>query len=317
MDQIISVIIPVYNVSCYLKDCLNSVVNQTYKNLEIIIIDDGSTDGSQQICDEYSKMDKRIKVIHQKNSGSGAAKNAGLRLATGKYLAFVDSDDYVENNAFELMINKMIECDLDIVHCGFRNVYKNEIVEKRLSVNNVIYNANEYLEMFLKDWTCGLLWNKLYKSELFNGIFFKEGRIIDDEFFTYQGVINSSRIGCYDFIVYNYRQRKSSVMVSKENRHRIINDKIDYLEERFVKVSIFNKKLKNKYAFNLFEHFYLLLKSNSCNDKIKNKMRRILFKHVYFKNIQTLYLYIKVIIETFKKNEIITNTCSDDKCYFE
>ena len=123
MNQTISVIVPVYNVSQYLPDCIENICAQTYSNLEIILIDDGSTDNSGILCDEYAKKDSRIKVIHQTNSGAASAKNAGLRAVTGEYLAFVDSDDYLELDAYEFMINKMQKHNVDIVRCGFQYVF--------------------------------------------------------------------------------------------------------------------------------------------------------------------------------------------------
>ena len=125
MEEQISVIIPVYNVAEFLPQCLDSVVSQDYRNLQILLVDDGSTDGSGEICDRYAAAEARIQVIHQPNQGAGAAKNAGLRAAGGTYLSFVDSDDFLEPGAYRQMVKTLEETRADIVQFSFRNVYRN------------------------------------------------------------------------------------------------------------------------------------------------------------------------------------------------
>ena len=122
MENLISVIIPVYNAEKFLNKCLDSVIGQTYKNLEIILVDDGSQDDSGKICDEYAQKDNRIKVIHKENGGDSSARNTGLKMATGKYITTIDSDDWIELNAYEDMLKVLLEKNVDIVRCGF---YKN------------------------------------------------------------------------------------------------------------------------------------------------------------------------------------------------
>ena len=130
----ISVIVPVYNVEPYLIECLESIINQTYRDLEIILIDDGSTDKSGDICEEYAKKDDRIIVIHQSNQGSASAKNAGLRKASGEYLAFVDSDDFLQEDAYEFMVRQLEEYHADIIQGYFRKVYQ----KNHRDVNKII-----------------------------------------------------------------------------------------------------------------------------------------------------------------------------------
>ncbi|MBR4316077.1 MAG: glycosyltransferase, partial [Alphaproteobacteria bacterium] len=124
----ISIIVPVYNVQKYLDKCLKSIISQTLTDIEIILVDDGSTDSSGLICDKYAKKDKRIKVVHQKNARQGAARNAGIKLATGDYIGFVDSDDYITSDMFEKLYKKAYIYDADIVMCDYANV-KNGIVK--------------------------------------------------------------------------------------------------------------------------------------------------------------------------------------------
>ena len=186
MKDVISVIVPVYNVAAYLPECLDSILSQDYDKLEVILIDDGSTDDSGAICDDYARRDSRIRVIHQKNGGAAAAKNAGLRAATGEYLSFADSDDFLEPGAYAYMMALLKENDADIVRCAFQNRFRTRTEQWLAGEDRCVMEGKAFLVRFTTDWTCGLLWNKLYKRALFDGIFFEEGHKIDDEYFTYQ-----------------------------------------------------------------------------------------------------------------------------------
>ncbi len=232
MNGVISVIIPVYNVAAYLPECMESILTQDHHKLDIILIDDGSTDESGRICDEYAQKDSRIKVIHQPNRGAAAAKNAGLQAATGEYLSFVDSDDFLESGAYTHMVQLLRESEADVVQCAYRDVFKNHTAEHFLSQQKNVLSTTDFLALFTKDWTCALLWNKLYKRSLFDGIFFETGHKIDDEYFTYRVIMNAEKIVRDNRIVYNYRKRASSVMFSPASARQIVCDRIDYLSRR-------------------------------------------------------------------------------------
>ena len=230
MNQTISVIVPVFNVADYLPQCVDSILSQDYGNLEVILIDDGSTDGSGEICDRYAALDSRVRAIHQKNGGAAAAKNAGLRLATGEYLAFADSDDYLEPGAYGFLMKVLLETGADAVQGSFREVYRNRAEEQRISEE--ILEGYDYLLRFPKDFSCALLWNKLYRRALFDGVFFEEGHKIDDEYFTYQGFLQPRKVVRMDRVVYNYRKRASSVMSSPESAERLVLDCLDSAAKR-------------------------------------------------------------------------------------
>lgn len=280
-NDTISVIIPVYNVDRYIVEALDSVCNQTYRNLEIIIIDDGSTDNSAKICDEYAVKDSRITVIHQSNAGAAAAKNAGLRIASGKYLAFLDSDDYLERNSYEFMLSKLIEDDADVVQCSFRDVYVNKKNDRIFLKEKQEFTVTDYLKRFTTDWTCSLLWDKLYKRCLFDGIFFEEGHKIDDEYFTYQGIMNAQKIIHLPNIVYNYRKRISGVMLSPESQNQIVMDKLDYLTKRRVQVTKRFPDLKDIYDYNFYNMLFLLLKDPGSSLESIHYIRRLLVRESY------------------------------------
>lgn len=232
MNDVISVIIPVYNVAAYLPECLDSILNQDYRALEVILIDDGSTDESGAICDRYAQQDSRIRVIHQKNAGAAAAKNAGLRIATGEYLSFVDSDDSLEPGSYRYMLQVLRESGADAAQFAFRDVYRDRCEDQIHHPGRTVLSHTDYLLRFPKDWTCALLWNKLYKRSLYEGVFFEEGHKIDDEYFTWQGFLKPCRVVLDDRIIYNYRRRASSVMGSPQAGEQRILDCLDAIVKR-------------------------------------------------------------------------------------
>ena len=234
MNQTISVIVPVYNVAQYLPQCVDSILSQDYGDLEVILIDDGSTDASGELCDRYAAKDSRVRVIHQKNGGAAAAKNAGLRIASGDYLTFADSDDYLEPGAYSFLMKTLQETGADAVQGSFREVYRNRTEEQRISEE--ILEDYDYLLRFPKDFSCALLWNKLYQRELFEGVFFEEGHKIDDEYFTYQGFLEPRKVVRIDRIIYNYRKRSSSVMSSPASAERLVLDCLDSAAKRRRKI---------------------------------------------------------------------------------
>lgn len=278
----ISVIIPVYNVEKYISQCLNSVCGQTYVDLEIILVDDGSTDTSGEICDDYARNDKRIHVIHQKNAGAAAAKNVALQVASGKYLSFVDSDDFLESDAYSHMIQIIQDQKADVVQCSYRDVFKDHIVDH--SLEKVTLNQIDFLELFTKDWTCALLWDKLCKRSLFDGVFFETGHKIDDEYFTYRGILNAKKIIRDSHIVYNYRKRASSVMYSPTSAQQIIFDRIDYLRKRRKNVIASFPQLRAVYD-NHFLNMMIILSRNDNVTEEHLKLIRLYLKE-YFHEIQ-------------------------------
>ncbi len=232
MEDLLSVIIPVYNIADYLPQCLDSILAQDHKALEVLLIDDGATDASGEICDKYAAMDSRIHVIHQKNGGAAAAKNAGLRAATGTYLTFVDGDDYLEPNVYSYMLSVLKESGADVAEFTFRDVYRTRQEDNVFHVGRTVVPGREYLTWYLTKWHCALLWNKVYKRSLFEGIFFEEGHKIDDEYFTYQGIIRAKTVACDEKITYNYRRRASSAMLSPKSQRQLSIDRVDAVAKR-------------------------------------------------------------------------------------
>ena len=223
----VSVIVPVYNIANYLAECLDSLINQTYKKLEIILVDDGSTDGSGQIVDDYSKKDSRIKVIHQKNSGLSAARNAGLEVVTGEYVAFLDGDDWVESNWIATQLETIEHQGADISVCACELVYQNtRICNNSVPAYSVIsdYEDKKKLALGLDEWAGstyahGAVWKLLIKKEcLIDSAtakplpFIVDRSYCEDVLFSLQVYKNANRIAFNSNSFYQYRMRASSLV---------------------------------------------------------------------------------------------------------
>lgn len=174
----VSIIVPIYNVEKYLSKCIESILYQTYKNIEIILVNDGSLDNSAQICDEYAKKDDRIIVIHKANGGVSSARNAGIDIATGKYIGFVDPDDYIENNMYELMVNKIEKYKADIAICGYDYINENYTIERYYHIQqDEILTQKQFMSMQfdMPPTIRHVVWNKLFIAKTLKKIRFPEG----------------------------------------------------------------------------------------------------------------------------------------------
>lgn len=221
MEQpLISVIVPVYKVEPYLDKCISSVVNQTYKNLEIILVDDGSPDNCPAMCDAWAEKDSRIRVLHQRNQGGGAARNAGLDLASGSLIAFVDSDDYIAPDMYAHLYT-LLEQGVDIAECSYVEVVGDDAVFA-CGYETHSYTVQEAMEEHIQDRVFRqLIWNKLYRRHVMDGIRFPTDKKIDDEFFTYRVLGNANALIYSTKVCYAYRQQSESVMHSMPISKRI------------------------------------------------------------------------------------------------
>ncbi len=207
MEPLISIIVPVYQVEEYLARCVESLLSQTYKNLEIILVDDGSPDGCPKICDQYAEKDARIRVIHQENAGLSGARNAGIDRAEGEYLAFVDSDDYVAANFIRTLYDLITETGCAISQCGFSYV-QGEPLRSEKSRSYRVYRGESLLEQLYGPEESAtrfvVAWNKLYRRELFEKIRYPQGRIHEDEATTYRLFHEGKKLAATDRELYGY-----------------------------------------------------------------------------------------------------------------
>lgn len=233
----ISVIVPIYNMEKYIKRCVDSIINQTYKNLEIILINDGSTDESLKICKEYEVKDNRIKVLNQSNQGQGVARNKGLNICKGKYISFVDSDDYIYPKMYEKMIHAIKKYDTDIAICGYSRDHGFLIKSGQNPNSNTVYNNHELMEAYINTpYITSSVCNKLYKKELWNNYRFPSARAREDIAILYRVLssVNSAiHIGENQYVQYvrpNSTERKSfsldkfeAINASKAKKEFLIN----------------------------------------------------------------------------------------------
>lgn len=212
--DLISVVVPVYNVEKYLNRCVESIVNQTYKNLEIILVDDGSTDSSPAICDEWAQKDNRIKVIHKKNGGLSSARNAGIKALTGKYVCFIDSDDYIEINTFELMLKSITKDDYDVCICSANLVDKDYNIISKENYKSSTFSGEEVMKAFLtgKVFESISACDKLYKVSVIrnNNITFNEEEKWGEDFpFNYLYFKKVDKLISIDDRLYNYLTKRN------------------------------------------------------------------------------------------------------------
>ncbi len=269
INDLVSVIVPVYNVEKYIEKCLNSIINQTYKNIEVIIVNDGSEDSSIEICKKIQIEDKRIKILNQKNAGLSAARNTGIKNASGKYICFIDSDDYVHEDYIKLLLENLIENNTDISICDFLYVDEQERFWNRKKKNNKIYSNIEAIRDLLvgtQD-TEVMAWNKLYKLSLFrqNNIYFPEGKLHEDNFTTYKLYYYAKSISLIDNKLYYYLQRNNSIMGRKFDKKRLdilqaVKEMRTFLKEKninlteeldcyegMIQITILNNMIRDKY----------------------------------------------------------------------
>ena len=298
MNKRISIIVPVYNAEKYLKQCVNSLLNQTYRDIEVILVDDGSTDTSPAVCDAFSEMDSRVKVIHQKNARIGAARNRGIEEATGEYLTFIDSDDYIESNAYEVcmkLIEKynadLIQWDLTFVpEQGCQGIIENraeseytELVLDREAALQKLYEWKNMDPRFNHLWTdTHCIWTKLCKREVFEGIRFPIGKEYEDEMILHKVLYNCHKAVFVNCRFSNYRLRATSTVHTMPLKGQV--DKVDAGMDRYQLMKQIGKDslIRGVVHSCLVGIFNCYLQTNhEANEEFKRKMK------CYAKRIQS------------------------------
>jgi len=237
MKEQISIVVPVYNVEQYLEKCVNSIINQTYKNLEIILIDDGATDSSGKLCDELAKIDNRIKVYHKENGGLSDARNYGVERATGDYIGFVDSDDYIDSEMYEKLYEAIKKEDVDVAECNFRFIYSNRITNYTDDKYYLVLNKDEYTKEYVTmNRIFGAAWTKLIKSSLAKEIKFPKGKLFEDGFYSLELMKKARNFVIFDSPYYNYVMRENSITTNKFSEKSLdIFIVCDKVEDYFIK----------------------------------------------------------------------------------
>ena len=287
-NKLVTIIIPVFNVAPYLKEALESAVRQTYNNLEIIVIDDGSTDGSAEICDAFAQKDTRIIVVHQKNRGLSAARNVGLDRMTGDVVAFLDSDDALEPTFVEIMISKQNQNEADLVICKYTNQHINTRMEQHdtdivlPNIEQGLYDQNTSLRSLAAETINYGVWNKLYKKDCWHGIRFPEGHVYEDIDTTYRIIYSCEKVCVVNIPLYMHRMRVGSIIDS--NTKQNIEDYLlacSHFESFIVEniPAVFTREELERVIQNRLNRmigFYLrYIKNNKCDSYSEELRQRI------------------------------------------
>ncbi len=213
MDELISIIVPVYKVEAYLDQCVQSIVDQTYQNLEIILVDDGSPDACPAMCDAWARKDSRIRVVHKENGGLSDARNAGLAVAAGDYIGFVDSDDSIAPTMYEELMTHLTDTGSEIAACGVQMVWEDGKTAMLTCSGSAVLDNEQAMEAIISEsWLKQPVWYKLYKRSTVEGILFEKGKCHEDVFWSYQPLARADRVCVFDTPLYFYRQRSGSIM---------------------------------------------------------------------------------------------------------
>lgn len=291
-EPLISVIVPIYNVEQYLDKCITSIVNQSYKNLEIILIDDGATDRCPDICDKWQIKDARIIVIHKENGGLSDARNAGLKIATGKYISFIDSDDFISKYFVEILYKNIVDTQSDLIQCSHLTVDEEYLeiqksIDKNLDIKT--YSTKEAFRLLIEEKKFNqVVWNKLYKRKLLQEIRFEYNKLNEDDFFTYQIFAKCRKISYVNLPLYYYSIRDKSIM-----RKQYSIKRLDGLEARFLRYEFLKENYydlcslakKNLVFFIMYCYQMVLTINNKKEKKQAEKITRDYFKKVISDNI--------------------------------
>ncbi|WP_130891428.1 glycosyltransferase family 2 protein [Fusobacterium ulcerans] len=286
----LSVIVAAYNVEKYIEKCINSLVNQTYKNLEILVVNDGSTDNTKEIMEKYEKEYKNLKLLNKENGGLSSARNYGINHSKGEYITFVDGDDYVDEEMYEEMLDKMIRENSDMCICNFRKIYSNKIKIPKL---NYTLFKGELVHNFLlrHDEIFAISCNKIYKKEIIinNNIFFINKAFFDDLGFNSKYILYTRKVSIVNKAFYNYIQREGSITKGKVYNPYIEKAILDLNNN--LKLFYKNHNFYEKYKLSL-EGIYIRMKIYKINYMLKfNYYSKEDINEIKF--IFTLYLPLK------------------------
>lgn len=294
-DDKVSIIIPVYNVEKYIKDCLNSVILQTYNNIEIIVIDDGSTDRSYTICEEFLNQTDKLKIYSTQNNGVSMARNLGIKIATGKYIVFLDSDDLIEKNMIEKLVENMKKYNVDMVACNYFYMYKDKNILAKFPENMLISNEQCKIEIFKNTSIRGFSVNKIFKRDIIESAnlkFQKDIKICEDLLFVFEYLLYSKSIFILNEPLYFYRMRKTSSLHSSLSNELSVFDAINQIIK--IEPDLYSK-MSELYFYLYFKYYHSLKKYNLLNTVKKVTIKEMLFcKDMTLKEKMICLVYIFV-----------------------
>ena len=286
-NELISVIIPVYNVEQYLEKCIDSIINETYKNLEIILVDDGSTDNSGKLCDLLAKKDSRIVVYHKENGGLSSARNFGIDKANGEFIGFIDSDDYIDNDMYETLHNLIKKDKSDVSMCGLYNIYANRKDSQVKEVKKYLMNAEEAIQMVLDSKiTSVTAVNKLYRKEIFNDLRYDLGKTSEDAFIIVRLLDKCNLISVTNERKYYYYHRANSITkkpFSEKSRDVLDAYNLNYsiVEKKYPKI-ISSAKRRVLWAYFYVLDLLCVSEDRGKHDELANELIHKLKKDTIF-----------------------------------
>ena len=296
-EAIVSVIVPVYNVEKYIDRCVSSILRQTYENIELILVDDGSPDNCGKILDDYAKKDSRVKVIHQENAGQSKARNEAIKIATGEYFCFVDSDDYIDDNQIQRLIELLFDYNADISMTHFCNFSGEKVsisdLKDKAGNTGLANNAPDIVELsnidcirnmhMVSDELYVVMWGKLFKRELFDGISFPEGRICEDLAILYKLFDKAKSVVYSKEIMYFYfRDNSNSSTFSIKDKFYTdvflaLDEEIKYMSDNHIELIDYPRKT---YMYWIFDYYCKLTKSKE-NNSDKRKQLHVKYKQLF------------------------------------
>ena len=304
----LSIIVPIYNVEKYLSRCIESILNQTFKDFELILVNDGSTDNCKEICEKYKRMDSRIIVANKKNGGLSSARNLGIDVSKGDYIGFVDSDDFIDAHMYEILFNTINACDSDIVICDYYKVNEYDIKKyekmksnnKDIKVEN-INNIDAIERIITRDTKIVVAWNKIYKRSLFDNLRYKEGVICEDEFLAHRIFYKCNKVSIINQKLYYYIQRKGSIInspFSPKDFDKIyaIKDRVDFLNEKKI-TNLIDKAEKSFMDYFVWNYFTGYQRLENIEYELKRLKKE--FNSVFYRILDNKFISLNEKITLF------------------
>lgn len=309
----ISVIVPIYNVEAYLDRCVKSIVNQSYKDLEIILVDDGSPDHCGEMCDQWAQKDSRIKVIHKKNGGLSDARNAGIEIATGNYLGFVDGDDWIAKNMYQSLLKTIEDFNVSVATAGLKRVYENGFSRSYYVFDKQhCINGSEIIKHYLhQDEFSTSACDKLFDARLFYNRRFPKGRLYEDTPVIFDIIYNIDKIGVNGKPLYNYFQRADSICGTRFSKNKM--DYFYFSKQIYLKIALeyscYVTDAKDFLGARICELIYLIQESQNSEDfrnelhQMRDRLSKLNIRIIRNSNIPSIMKF-KIVLAKLKLEKV-------------
>lgn len=312
MTPEISVIVPVYNSTKYLDKCVNSILDQSFRGIELILVNDGSTDESGSKCEAYSRLDNRCKVVHKNNEGIASARNAGLKVANGRYIGFVDADDFIHKDMYEILYRNIKEQSADLAICEFKSIYNYDDVDEKQekvlegSIKNLT-NIQALNQLYAKNAVTYIYpWNKLYRRTLFDNLKYDHGKNYDDEFIAHKLLYSCQKIIYIDKQLYYYYQRQGSMVrspftIQKLDRVYALCERIEFFKNNNL-TDLHSLALKQYMDVFFWYYFYAKNNLQNIDGELKDLKQTFHLTYLNLLELNQISLKQKIMLSMFRLN---------------